>query len=96
MRLDQVSGLIKAHQKELEKFKVKTLSVFGSVARNEAGPESDIDILVEFDGSVTFDRYISLKIFLEDLLKSPVDLVTRSSVREQLKPSVEGDARRVA
>ncbi|MBI2939097.1 MAG: metallopeptidase family protein, partial [Chloroflexi bacterium] len=55
-------------------FGVKSLALFGSVARDEAGPESDVDVLVEFDGPPTFDQYIGLKLYLEDLLGAHVDL----------------------
>jgi predicted nucleotidyltransferase len=55
---------------------VKTLAVFGSVARDEARPDSDVDILVECRDSATFNGYMDLKLFLEDLLCRPVDLVS--------------------
>lgn len=78
------------------KLKVKSLAVFGSVARDEAQPASDLDLLVEFDGPTTFDRYMDAKIFIEDLLNCPVDLVTRKGVRRELASSVEREAIRVA
>jgi predicted nucleotidyltransferase len=71
---------------------VKTLAVFGSVARDEARPDSDVDILVEFQGPATFNGYMDLKFFLEDLLGRPVDLVTRKSIRPRLKERIEGEA----
>jgi uncharacterized protein len=77
-------------------FAVKHLSVFGSIARNEATESSDADILVEFDGPATFDGYMDLKFFLEDLLGIPVDLVTDNSIRPLLRPVIEREAIRVA
>ena len=67
--------------------------MFGSVARNEADAESDIDILVTFrDIPVTFDAYMDVRIYLEDLLKTPVDLVIAESLHSRIKPFVQQDA----
>ncbi|WP_366636442.1 nucleotidyltransferase domain-containing protein [Aquisalimonas sp.] len=57
---------------------------------------SDIDILVDFDGPATFDRYMGLKFFLEDLLGVRVDLVTRRALRDEVAPQVLQEAVRVA
>ena len=80
---------------DLEYFKLKTLAVFGSVARDEARQDSDVDILVEFQGPATFNGYMDLKFFLEDLLGCPVDLVTRKSVRPRVKAQIESEAQYV-
>ena len=93
MRKDEVLWRLREHRDELRKrFGVKSLAVFGSVARGEAGPESDVDILVEFEGRATFDRYMGLKFFLEDLLGRRVDLVTRKALKPRLRPYVEREA----
>ena len=74
---------------------------FGSVARDEATPSSDIDILVEFEPPITFDRYMDVKfyledhlgkIYLEDHLGKKVDLVRRKSLKPQLKEMIEKEA----
>lgn len=57
MRRDDVLNMLQVHMANLEQFGVASLAVFGSVARDEARPESDIDILVEFAGGASFDRY---------------------------------------
>jgi len=62
-------------------FKIKTLALFGSTARDEATAQSDLDFLVEFEGSTTFDLYMDFKIFLEDLFGKPIDLVTKRSFK---------------
>jgi predicted nucleotidyltransferase len=77
-------------------FGVAALYVFGSVARGEATPDSDVDLLVEFDGRPTFAKFMDLKALLEDALGVRVDLVTRPALRKQLRPQVEAEARRVA
>ncbi len=74
---------------------MKTLAVFGSVARDEARQDSDVDILVDFQGPATFNGYMDLKFFLEDLLGCPVDLVTRRSIRPRIKARIESEAQYV-
>jgi len=96
MNRSDVIQLLKNSRKELDKFSVKTLSVFGSVARNEANPGSDVDILVGFHGPATFDGYMDLKFFLEDLFGCPVDLVTEKALKPRLRSHVEKEMVRVA
>jgi len=70
-------------------FAVSRLSIFGSVARNESDKKSDIDILVEFAGKATFDNFMNLKFYLQDLLNAGVDLVTQKALRPQIKKEIE-------
>ena len=70
-------------------FAVSRLSIFGSVARDQATDKSDIDILVEFVGKATFDNYMNLKFYLQDILNTGVDLVTRKALRPQIKEQIE-------
>ncbi len=92
MKRDELVRLLGSQQKELCRFGVKSLALFGSVVRDEARAGSDVDILVEFEGRATFEQYIGLKFFLEDLLGSKVDLVTRKSLKPRLRPYVEKEA----
>jgi predicted nucleotidyltransferase len=62
--------------------------LFGSAARNEARPESDIDFLVEFSQPVGLFQFIGLKQYLESLLGRPVDLGTVASLKPRLKETV--------
>lgn len=80
----------------IRSFGVKSLALFGSVARDEASETSDLDFLVEFEGAATFDRYMDLKFFLEDLFGKPVDLVTKRSLKPQIAESVLKEAINVA
>ncbi len=96
MRRDDALGILRAHQTDFKHFEIKSLSLFGSVARDQAGADSDLDVLVEFEGRATFDRYMGLKLFLEDLIGCRVDLVTRKALRPRLRSSVDRDAVRVA
>lgn len=97
MNLDGVLTIIAAHEDELRRRHVATLSVFGSVARGEARPDSDVDLLVEFDGSpVGLFDLVELRAFLESVLGRPVDLVTNKSIKRQLRARVLNEAIRAA
>ena len=74
---------------------ISELRLFGSHGRDEARDDSDIDLLVEFSGRPTFDGYMDLKFFLEDLFGRRVDLVIAGSLRPELRPAVEREAIRV-
>ena len=78
------------------RFSVKALSVFGSVARGEATERSDVDVLVAFEQKATFDLFMDLKFYLEELLQLPVDLVTNNALRPQLRKSIEQELINVA
>src|SRR3990170_8786434 len=96
MRRDEVLVVLRGHLGDLTRFGIKSLALIGSVARDEAGPESDLDLLVEFEGQATFDLYMGLKLFLEDILGCRVDLVMRKALRPRMRPLVEREAVRVA
>ena len=72
------------------------LALFGSAARDEMRPDSDVDVLVDFDGPATFDGYFELKDYLEGLLCRPVDLVTDKGLKPGARQYVERDLVRVA
>ena len=75
-----------------DRFGITRLALFGSTVRNEAGPDSDIDIMVEFDGPATSRRYFGLQFLLEDKLGHAVDLVTSKALRPELAPYIEREA----
>lgn len=93
MDKDDVLALLKTHKAYLaQRFDVTRLALFGSTARNAAAADSDIDILVAFDGPATSKRYFGVQFYLEDLLNTPVDLVTEKALRSELRPFVEREA----
>ena len=96
MRREEVMKILESHKKELQRFGVVSLRLFGSVARDEAGDESDVDLLVGYEKSPGFSSFMKLRIFLEDLLEAKVDLVTENGLRDRVRPYVEKDAIRVA
>ena len=74
------------------RFGIKSLFLFGSVARNEATQESDLDFIVNFDGVITFDRYMDLKIFLEDLFDKKIDLAIEDTLKPQIRQKIFEEA----
>jgi len=88
--------LLAQHKTELaRRFGVAELALFGSCARGVTRPDSDVDVLVRFEGPATSQRYFGVQFYLEDLLGRPVDLVTDKALRAELRPYVERDAVRV-
>jgi predicted nucleotidyltransferase len=87
-----------AHKYKLAEFSVRNLSIFGSVARDEAGTESDIDILVEYEpgACVGLFAFIRLQRFLSELLETRVDLVTPAALRPEMKEQILREAIRAA
>jgi predicted nucleotidyltransferase len=85
--VDEIISVLRRHSQNLQKrFRVKEIGVFGSYVRGEKKRGSDIDILVEFEkGYKTFDNYMELKFYLEEVLMSKIDLVLKTGIREELK-----------
>src|ERR1700678_2866823 len=73
------------------KYGLKSLGIFGSVARGDDHEESDLDILVTFEGKATFDRFMDLKFYLEDTFGRSVDLGTPDTLRPEMRAEVERD-----
>jgi hypothetical protein len=96
MRRDVVLRLLKEHRAEIAAFGVKSLALFGSVARDEARDDSDVDILVEFNGPTTFRAHVGLLLFLEQLLGASVDLATPPMIGPEIEETVQRDLLRVA
>lgn len=93
MERQHALDVLKASKTELERrFGVTRLGLFGSLARGLDQSDSDVDVLVAFDGPATSDRYFGVQFLLEDRLGRPVDLVTERSLRPDLRPYVERDA----
>jgi len=83
-RLAQLVPQIKAG------FAVRRIGIFGSTVKGTRSPESDIDILVEFEeGGATFDNIMELIFYLEKMLKKPIDLVTTKGISPYMKPDIE-------
>ena len=96
IRADILALLHQRRDEIRSRFNTRQLSLFGSAARDELRPESDIDVLVEFNGAASFDGYFDLKDYLEDLLGRRVDLVTRKGLKPRARINVERDLIHVA
>ena len=92
---DQIKAMLSATKNELaERFRVSEIAVFGSYARNEQTPESDIDILVEFSSPVGIE-FIDLGDYLEQVLDLRVDLVSRKGIKPTYFRQIESDLKYV-
>jgi len=86
---NQIIRTLNIHRKEIQRFGVKRIGLFGSFRTNNQHQKSDIDIIVEFSkGKKTFDNYMDLKFFLEKSFGRPVDLVIKEAVKQDLKPAI--------
>jgi predicted nucleotidyltransferase len=97
MRREKALHILAEHHQELrERFGVKSLRLFGSVARDEASEGSDVDVLVDFEEVPTLFGFLRLRTYLQDLLGAKVDLVTESGLKERARQYIEKDAINVA
>lgn len=91
LTLASVMQLLRAHRADLfARYPLHTMAVFGSVSRGDNGPESDVDIMVEFTQPVGM-AFICLAMELEEILHCKVDLVTRKGVKDRYFKYIEPD-----
>lgn len=95
MQRERVLSILNAHQAELKNLGVKSLDIFGSVARDEARPDSDVDCLVEFSIEASLFDLFRVRHYLEGLLNCEVDLGTKDALREHLREPILKDIIRV-
>ena len=98
MKKEEILKLLRSHKKELEKFGVKKIGIFGSFIRGDASSGSDVDVVVEFEkGKATFKNFGGLVEYLENLFGRPVDILTPYGIesirieyiKEAIKKEVE-------
>ena len=93
MRRQDVINVLKQHQNEFsEHYGVNQLALFGSVARDEAGPASDIDLLVEFNQPVGLFGLFALQDRLEEIFGCKVGLGTPNGLKPRLKDQILSEA----
>jgi uncharacterized protein len=88
MRRNDAICLLASHRKFLQELGVKSLNLFGSVARDEATDQSDIDLLVEFYQPKGLFQLLTVQFYLEDLFGLPVDLGTEQALREHARERI--------
>ncbi len=92
MRRDEVLHCLSDKRAELASLGVRSLDLFGSVARGEARPDSDVDLLVEFDRPIGLFHFTRVQRRLEELLGCRVDLVMKDAVKPQLRRGILAEA----
>lgn len=93
---EQILDILRAHREELKSLGVKSLALFGSAARDEAGLESDVDLLVEFSQPVGIFEFLDLHESLERILECKVDLATPEALKRQIREQILKEAIRAA
>ena len=93
MDKNEVIATLRAHEPELKAAGIAHLALHGSVVRGEAGPESDVDLLYEFDRAVSLIGFEGIRNLISDILGGvPVDLADRHRLRDHVKPNAEREA----
>ena len=92
MTRDQVLQRLAGARAELAALGVRSLDLFGSVARGESGPDSDVDLLVDFDRPIGLFHFFRVQHRIEEILGSKVDLVMRDAVKRQLRDRIFAEA----
>jgi len=86
---NEIMKILISNMSDIEKFHISKLALFGSFVRDEQNEASDVDILVEFeDGHETFDNFMDLKFYLEELFGRKVDVVIFDSIKPSMRPSI--------
>jgi predicted nucleotidyltransferase len=93
---EEVQSRLSEKRTELDALGVRGLQLFGSVARGEAGPSSDVDLLIDFEAPVGLFHFVRVQQRLEEILGCRVDLVMRESLRPQLRDRIFAEAVRAA
>lgn len=96
MTRDQVIQRLAGARAELSSMGVRSLDLFGSVARGESGPDSDVDLLVDFDVPIGLFHFFRVQRRIEEILGAKVDLVMRDAVKRQLRDRIFAEAVRAA
>lgn len=91
-RNEALQVLSRAKPELARRYGVVRLALFGSMARNEGHADSDVDVVVAFDGPATAQRYFGVQFYLEDAIGCAVDLVTEKALRPELRPFIEQEA----
>ncbi len=94
-RKEVIERLASAAEELHGRFGVKEMDLFGSLARDEGRDDSDVDLLVEFQGKADFDHFMDLRFYLEELLGKRVDLVTRKALKPRVRAVLKAEAIRV-
>lgn len=95
MQFNVIKNLLTSHREELSRLGGHHIAIFGSIARNEAIEESDVDILVDFDSKKGLFGFADLKLYLEEILGCRVDLVTKRALHPALKTRILSESKEI-
>lgn len=97
MTREDVIATLRRHEPTIRRFNATALYLYGSAARDELGPDSDIDLFLDYDpaGSFSFVEFLELQEFLSSSLRRKVDLLTRPSLHPALRARIERSSLRV-
>ena len=88
--INEILSVLETNKAKISKFGVKEIGIFGSYARGDQTPQSDIDIIVKFrDGEKSYKSFINLSFFLEELFNKRIDLLTEKSISPFIKPYID-------
>jgi predicted nucleotidyltransferase len=96
MRREEILAVLREHREELRRLGARSIAIFGSAARDEARPDSDVDVLVELEEGIGFFGFAHLQRYLQEILGSPVDLVTPDALKRQMRDEILAEAIRAA
>jgi predicted nucleotidyltransferase len=96
MRREEALRILAEHRLEIEAFGVRSVAVFGSVARDEGRPDSDVDVLIEINRPFGYFKFLALEEYLARILGRKVDLFTPDSLRVEIRTAVLKEAIRAA
>ncbi len=96
MRRREAIDFFSAHREDLRRLGIRSLLVFGSVARDQARPGSDVDLIAEFDRPIGYLGLARVQHELERLLGCRVDLATPGMIRKEFRDRIYGEAVRAA
>lgn len=94
---EEIAQILQKYQARLRVLGVKRLGLFGSFVRGEQRPDSDVDVLVDFEqGQKTFDNFMELAFLLEELFQRPVELVTPEAISPHIRPYIKSEVEYVS
>lgn len=89
LSIEHLEALLRKNMNNIKNYGVLRLGIFGSYSKGHPSEDSDIDILISFELDMkTFDNYIDLKFFLEELLNKKIDLVIEENIKAELKEEI--------
>ena len=93
MNKNAITSIIKENLPELQReYKINLLKLFGSYAKNQQNPDSDVDILVDFNEVINLIQFIKLKNALSEMLNMNVDLVMENALKKRIKNKILKEA----